>query len=157
MSEQEIMQSNFHAIVKGITQIMNATCSDPSVLKIWKEEAVNWFAEIDRTAHIKYWNLAPEVIVDMKWAKLWNVLDVSLSIQTPVHEWEKQVADFILNIEWTTSNDEEKNTNKQIHNTPEEPVDHDYYEDEEEREEQRQLGRMERAASRNDERRRDRY
>ena len=141
------MNRNFESVLFKIQYIVSNLCNDEILQSKWLSELA-WFPKFEETKHIEYWNLAPEAIMSMRWRKLGIVLESCLSSQCS--DWEQRIVDIFL------AND----TGDDLPDITDVCPEYDYAEncyDEDEydydMEEERQLARQEKAASRNDDRR----
>ena len=72
----DIMQEvsrDFDNILFKIRYIIQTSCKDVILKSHWNI-TLSWFEQYDRDRIVKYWNLAPEVIENNKWEKLYQII-----------------------------------------------------------------------------------
>lgn len=143
------MNRNFDSVLFKIRYIVSTSCIDDILQRKWQSE-LDWFRQFEETKHKKYFNYAPEALMDLRWRKLGIVLDTCISTQT-YSEWEKRIVDIFL----AKDRGDDLPDITDIFTVPI-PA---YYEDYDyehpyahEMDEERALGRQERAASKHAER-----
>jgi len=152
------MERTVNQVIEQITEILINFCNEEETITKWKKEFV-WFDEIDKNSHTKYWNLAPECIEEIKWKQMGIIMNMFIKFPvTHAHnEWEKMVVNVFLNKEKITDEiypliDEHGTEWYDANTTMEQYNDYIEYMKEyrasDEYQEEMQLAKQERAASR---------
>ena len=90
------MERTVNQVIEKISQILVNFCNEEENINNWKKE-FEWFVEIDKNKHTKYWNLAPEYIELLKWQQLSNIMNMFILFDGPHNEWETMIIDVFLN------------------------------------------------------------
>lgn len=90
------MERTVNQVIEKISQILVNFCNEEENINNWKKE-FEWFVEIDKNKHTKYWNLAPEYIELLKWQQLSNIMNMFILFDGPHNEWETMIINVFLN------------------------------------------------------------
>jgi hypothetical protein len=86
---------DFNNVLYKIKFIVNTYCEDIILKSNWQKQ-LEWFRQYDRDYSTKYWNLAPEVILQTKWAKLAEVINHFISDTKIDSDWEQMIVDLFM-------------------------------------------------------------
>ena len=175
------MDRDINDVLSNISNVINTRCQDAILQSHWNKQLI-WFSVFDNQRK-QFWNIAPEVIKQIKWMKLAEIVNSNIPKDKFRHDWEEIVVNIFtggLDIpEMMLHDDEvicleeeiykditynnEEYSNKEYNNEEynnetynNEEYDNDYYNDyyyNSDDAEEREKGRMEHAASRHEERR----
>jgi hypothetical protein len=147
-------ESVFTTVLNKIRYLVFTQCKDLVLYEKWIAE-FGWYDVFEEENKRK--NLAPEVLEEIRWARLRHMLDACIGDWTNKSGWEKRVIDIFSGQDQGADEPPEYDAAYDAaYEQPEYQDDEYYYYDEEEWNEQLQLARQEEAASRHEERR-ERY
>lgn len=145
---RKMSESVFKTVLNRIRYLVFTQCEDLVLYEKWIAE-FGWYDVFEEENKRK--NLDPEVLEEIRWARLRNMLDVCIGDWTNKSGWEKRVIDIFSGQDQGA--DEQPEYDAAYEQPEYQEEEDDYYYDEEEAEEERQLARQEEAASRYEERR----
>jgi hypothetical protein len=108
------------------------------------------FDNFERSKHMFYYNVAPEQLEILRWRRMSNILNACIPDQKPVHDWEKRIVNIFLAKDRGDDLPEITDVyqvNLPVYNYYDEDYEDTYADD---IENQRQLARQEKAASRHE-------
>lgn len=89
---QEVSR-DFDNILFKIRYIIQTSCKDVILKSHWNI-TLSWFEQYDRDRIVKYWNLAPEVIENNKWEKLYQIITYNIPERNYITDWERHIVDL---------------------------------------------------------------
>ena len=122
-------------VLLRIYGVIHTCCEDPILTSHWSN-LLAWFPEFDEEMN-KYCNIAPEIIEEVKWNKLYEIINTNIPQDSIKHDWEEKIVNIFTG----------KDNGEDISENYDYDEDYYYYYNEEAREQQEKtMG--ERAASR---------
>ena len=85
---------NIEDIIEKMISILHNLCKDP----ILKSQWINDIQLIENYDKL-YWNLAPEILIPMKWMKLTEIVNNYIPEGACIKNWEQQIIDILIDKE----------------------------------------------------------
>jgi hypothetical protein len=85
---------NIEDIIEKMIAILHSFCKD----SILKSQWINDIQVIEKYDKL-YWNLAPEILIPMKWMKLTDIVNHYIPEGACIKSWEQQIIDILIDNE----------------------------------------------------------